>query len=91
MRGETTPQFNHYREHLLPTTGLEDPDLLNARIIGQERSGGVLFSWSVPGDAGAEGGGEGEGGVEGGEATSKGVSYVGWHVLNTKSFIKLYK
>ena len=76
-----------HREHLLPTTGLEDPDLLNARIIGQERSGGVLFSWSVPGDAGADAEGEGEGG----EAASKGTSYVGWHMLNTQSFIRLYK
>lgn len=74
------------REHLLPTTGLKDPELLKARLIGQERSGGVLFSWNVPGDTGAE---EEKG--RGGEVKSKGATCVGWYVFNTNSFITLYR
>lgn len=74
-----------YREHLLPTTGLKDPKLLKARLVGQERSGGVLFTWNVPGGSGMEDN------VNGGEAKSEGETYVGWYVFGTNSFISLYK
>lgn len=74
-----------HREHLLPTTGLKDPTLLKARLIGQERSGGILFTWSIPGDAGTKAK------VDGEEIESGGETYVGWYVFGTNSFINLYK
>lgn len=69
---------------------MTDPDLLRARLIGQERDGGILFSWTVLSDQeGGVAGGEGGGGEE--EGKEVGVTCVGWHVFNTNSFITLYR
>lgn len=83
--------FTTFREHLLPDTGLKDPDLLKARLIGQEKNGGILFSWSVPTNVTTSL--EGEGSTEEEEINEEGarVTCVGWHVFNTTSFITLYK
>ena len=74
-----------HREWLVPTatstttttttTTTDDTafDLTRAKLIGQERDGGVLFCWDK-------------------EEEGKGVrTFVGWHLLNTKTFLTLYR
>ena len=75
-----------YREHLLPSTRSDNLELLDAKLIGQERNGGVLFSWNSPGEGEAE-----EEGGGGGEGKGEGATFVGWHLLNTNTFMTLYK